>query len=111
MWILAVFNFLACFNLKITKFKFYGFCFIMTQIVVVLSPFAYVFTVVLFVFLSKCQQDEARSMQLTSIKLSRIREQGQRENPLKFWCRSALRSLKLIDRALALAVPSSLIFE
>lgn len=37
MWILAVFNFLACFDLKITKFKFYGFCFIMTQIVV-LSP-------------------------------------------------------------------------
>lgn len=37
MWILAVFNFLACFDLKITKFKFYGFCFITTQIVV-LSP-------------------------------------------------------------------------
>lgn len=50
-------------------------------------------------------------MQLTSIKLSRMREDGQRENPLKFWCRSALRLLKLIDRPLALAVPSSLRFE
>lgn len=59
MWILAVFNFLACFDLKITKFKFYGFCFIMTRcsFACLSHRFSLLFSLFFCLNVSKMRQD------------------------------------------------------